>query len=160
MNGKAILFVVFCLAGCGEDSKPVGGGGSADMAMAGGSADMASGAKGDMAMSAGSKGKISGNVLYAGTKTGELKFALYDQMPGPTTPPKYFMFPSTMNPTFPHPYTLDAIEPGAYYVVCILDVPPANPAIPGAEDLVGTSMAKVTVTAGGNAMTDVTLPNM
>jgi hypothetical protein len=164
MNEKVMVLGLCCffgLAGCGNDSPPVGGGGTADMASGGSIADMASGGSpADLSMSSGGKGKISGTVRYAGTKTGTLKFALYDQMPGPTTPPKYFMFPSVMSPSFPQPYTLDAIIPGDYYVVVILDVPPDNPAIPGPEDVVGVSMSKVTVPAGGTGMIDVTLPNM
>lgn len=142
------------VAGCGSDTPPPAT--APDMAMAHMPAsppDMTMGSGGN-----GATGKITGKVTYAGTKTGTLKFALYDQMPGPTTPPKYFMFPTVDMPTFPYTYTLADVVPGSYWVAVILDVPPASPAIPGAEDPVGTS-AQVTVPAGGSGTVDVTLPN-
>jgi hypothetical protein len=150
MNRIAILVTLtLFVTACSDDSKTPAP--SPDLASVAAPADMTP-------ASTSGNGKISGQVRYAGTKTGTLKFALYDQQPGPTTPPKYFMFPTVANPTFPYAYTLDAVAPGSYYVVVILDVPPANPAIPGPEDPVGVSMGEVTVVAGQTATTDVTLP--
>ncbi len=160
-NAFGLLAIFAAVAGCGGDNSP-----APTPTPTPTPADMAKTPTptptGDMAMATGgngSTGKISGKVTYAGTNMGTLKFALYDQMPGPTTPPKYYMFPTVDNPTFPYAYTLDNVVPGAYWVVSILDVPPASPAIPGPEDAVGTSMGQVTVTAGGTGMIDVALPN-
>jgi uncharacterized protein (DUF2141 family) len=111
----------------------------------------------DLSTSAGT-GKLTGTVSYAGTKTGTLKFALYEMPPGPMTPPSQFMFAPIMNPTFPQAYALDAVKPGSFHVVVILDVDPPNAAIPGPEDVIGFSMTKVTVSAGATATMNVTLP--
>src|SRR4051812_14126983 len=107
-----LVTAALTLIGCSGDPPPANA--TPDLAQAAALPDLST-------PSTAGKGKISGTVKYAGTKMGTLKFALYDQAPGPTTPPKYFMFPSVMSPTFPYAYTLDAIEPGAYYVVVILD---------------------------------------
>lgn len=159
MNLRAALAVLSLLvgaAGCGGDNPPNQPPSAADLAMVPATpADMAMGTGGN-----GASGTITGKVTYTGSKMGTLKFALYDKMPGATTPPKYFMFPTVDNPTFPYTYTLMSVVPGSYWVAVILDVPPASPAIPGMEDVVGTSMGQVTVPAGGTGTMDVTLPSM
>jgi len=104
------------LSACSSSDVPV----DVDAAMA--SPDSSSVALADIAVTIG----------YTGAKRGSLVIAAFRSLP-PMGPPAAFQ--TVSDPTFPATVTLRDLQAGTYYVMGVLDMAPASPTQPGAEDL-------------------------
>ncbi len=96
----------------------------------------------DGAMPAGDAGvstraTVRGDVTYGGSADGSLLVGIFDWDEAhpsmPMGPPLEFV--AVDAPSFPEPYELRAIRPGAYFVGAVLDVGRDSPTLPGPEDL-------------------------
>lgn len=98
-------------------------------------------------------GKIKVTVSYTGKQTGPLIVAAVKDFP-PKGPPDAFT--KIAAPAYPQIVELP-IAAGSYYVTAILDVGNNYMTMPGPEDLVGLSMAKVDVKGNDEPTVDVPL---
>lgn len=79
---------------------------------------------------------IEVTVEYEGNLAGDLVVGAFHANP-PMGPP--LAFQSVTSPTFPVTTTLRDLDPGTYYVIAVLDLPPASPTAPGPEDIQAAS---------------------
>ncbi|MBK7395102.1 MAG: hypothetical protein IPJ34_02060 [Myxococcales bacterium] len=100
--------------------------------------------------------KVIATVRYTGSKKGPLAVGVFTENPPKTKPP--ISFDTTNTPTFPYVAELRDIEPGKYWVVAVLDMPPVTPGavVPGVEDLQASSV-QIEVVAGKDVTTEVLL---
>jgi hypothetical protein len=98
---------------------------------------------------------IRAKINYAGGKQAPLAVGVFADNP-PTSAP--VSFDTTRTPAFPYTAELTAIEPGTWYVIAVLDMPPGGGATlkPGPEDLQVASQ-KITVAAGDMRDVELTL---
>lgn len=100
--------------------------------------------------------KVTATVRYSGSKKGPLAVGVFTENPPKTKPP--ISFDTTNTPTFPYVAELRDLEPGKYWVVAVLDMPPVTPGavVPGVEDLQASS-AQIEVVAGKDVTAEVLL---
>jgi len=103
-------------------------------------------------------GKIAVKVSYSGAQKGSLAIGAFTEPEPKTRPP--VSFDTSKTPTFPYSATLSDLEPGKYWIVAVIDLPPVSGAAvkPGPEDLQVTSM-QVVVVAGETQSVEVTIPD-
>lgn len=99
---------------------------------------------------------VVATVRYGGTQRAPLAVGLFTENPPKTKPP--VSFDTTNTPTFPYVAQLRDVEPGRYWVVAVLDLPPTSPGAvtPGAEDLQAISVP-IEVERGKDGAVEVTL---
>ncbi len=99
--------------------------------------------------------KVTATQRYTGKK-GPLAVGVFTENPPKSKPP--ISFDTTNTPTFPYVAELRDIEPGKYWVVAVLDMPPVTPGavVPGVEDLQASSV-EIEVVAGKDVTTEVLL---
>lgn len=99
---------------------------------------------------------VVATIRYAGTQRAPLAVGLFTENPPKTKPP--VSFDTTNTPTFPYVAQLRDVEPGRYWVVAVLDLPPVSPGAvtPGAEDLQAISI-QIDVERGKDGAVEVTL---
>ncbi len=103
-------------------------------------------------------GKITATVNFAGTQKGPLSVGVFSENPPKTRPP--VSFDTATTPSFPYTATLRDIEPGHYWVVAVIDLPPLSPGAlrPGPEDLLGASMP-IDIVGNDTLTTEVVIPD-
>lgn len=102
---------------------------------------------------------ITGQVTYEGGADGSLLVGIFDwDEAHPSMPmgPPIELAPFDA-PTFPQPYALRSIRPGAYFVGAVLDIGRDSPTIPGPEDL-EIYGERIELVAGEERVIDLALP--
>jgi hypothetical protein len=79
---------------------------------------------------------INVTVGYTGTQQGALVVAAFHSGPSMDDPAAFQTVPM---PTFPAHVVLRDLEPGTFRVTTVLDMAPASPTMPGAEDIQAAS---------------------
>ncbi|MCB9596137.1 MAG: hypothetical protein H6719_25670 [Sandaracinaceae bacterium] len=106
------------------------------------------------------RASIQGEVTYSGSADGSLLIGVFpwdEAHPSqPMGPPADFVPVDT--PTWPQPFELRSIRPGAYFVGAVLDVGRDSPTIPGAEDL-AVYGDRLELVAGDDLVIDLALPS-
>ncbi len=82
---------------------------------------------------------VRATVRYAGSARAPLSVGLFTENPPKTRPP--VAFDTSTRPTFPFSAELRDVEPGTYWVIAVLDLPPtsAGAVVLGAEDIQASS---------------------
>ena len=137
---QRIFVLAVVLVGCG-DSSPV---------------STVTDAAADTSDAAARLPKVTVTVTYTGAKKGPLAVGLFTENPPKSKPP--VKFDTTNTATFPYVAELRDVEPGKYWAVAVLDLPPLAPGAvkPGDEDLQGTSV-ELDVVAGKDLTTAIVL---
>jgi len=101
-------------------------------------------------------GSVRATIRYSGTVQGQLSVGAFRENPPKTKPP--VAFDTSKTPSFPYEASLRGIEPGTYWIIAVLDLPPLSPGnvVPGPEDLLGTS-EPIQVTGNDALQVEVTI---
>ena len=85
--------------------------------------------------------EITATIRYGGKRSGQLAVAVFTENPPKSRPP--VAFDTSEHPSFPVTSMLRDLDPGHYWVIAVLDLPPFTPGAvkPGPEDRVVTSDA-------------------